>query len=760
MRKISAVFLTFALILSLGATVFGGNTVALAADTGYQSAEDVQYQKYTVSGKRIIANWGVRDEVCVFLSSYAEDYYTSDYTWDAMSILSGGTSTSNAPGSELYGELQDLMSSTHTFYTYYDGNKNVRDYYKYTDCQASNVNQVSLLYRKVSVSSQWDGGTTWNQEHVWPKSKLSTSKQIGDIMHLRPANPSENSSRGNTAYGEGRSYYDPGETVRGDCARMVLYMYVRWGVTGTMWGTSGVIQSLDILLKWMEEDPVDTWEMGRNDSVQSVTGVRNVFVDYPEYAWLLFGREIPEDMVTPSGMASEEACPHTNTQVQDAADATCDTAGYSGDTYCLDCGKRIATGSVLPATGEHRYGDWQIIREPTTTSFGMKIRTCAVCGATENQRIPVLESAPCAHEHTQVRDQRDADCTANGYSGDTWCIDCETKIATGRPIPATGHQHTEIRSQQDADCGTEGYSGDTWCTDCETKIAGGEVIPATGLHDFTDWIYPPGGDHLERHCLVCGLTEREDPLPGCDHTPEFTVTAAPTCTQPGWGRDFCQTCGEFLNEGVEIPATGHQHTEVRNQAEANCTTDGYSGDTWCTDCNTKTAEGEVIPATGHQHTEVRNQAEANCTTDGYSGDTWCTDCNTKTTEGEVIPATGHLHTEIRGQKDANCGEAGSTGDTYCTDCGALVKAAQPIPNADIPHSFGEWVSNEELSCRTCRICGHQEVEHHHPEPDPQPFPAPGPGPEYDWVAIGIAAAVAVIVIGGVVLIVIMKKKKR
>ena len=55
----------------------------------------------------------------------------------------------------------------------------------------------------------------------------------------------------------------------------------------------------------MQEDPVDTWEMSRNDCVQQVQGNRNVFIDYPEFAWLLFGRELPADYDTPSGYAHE-----------------------------------------------------------------------------------------------------------------------------------------------------------------------------------------------------------------------------------------------------------------------------------------------------------------------------------------------------------------------------------------------------------------------------------------------------------------------
>ncbi len=303
LKRMSATLLVLFLVVSLlpgSVDAAPYSSKVYTTPTGYDSASDVVYVKSNVSGKQVIANWGARGEDCVFLTTYATNYYTGEYTFENLSALSGGTSQSNAPSSALYSELKELMEKTHTFYTYYDGNKNVRDYYKYTDCVSSNTSQVALLYRCIMVSSKWDSGSTWNQEHMWPQSKLSNSKQIGDIMHLRPSNPSENSSRGNTAYGKSVGYYNPGPSVRGDCARTVLYMYVRWGVTNKMWGSGGVIENVDVLLEWMAEDPVDTWEMGRNDSVQSITGNRNVFVDYPELAWLLFGKNVPAGITTPS----------------------------------------------------------------------------------------------------------------------------------------------------------------------------------------------------------------------------------------------------------------------------------------------------------------------------------------------------------------------------------------------------------------------------------------------------------------------------
>jgi hypothetical protein len=60
-----------------------------------------------------------------------------------------------------------------------------------------------------------------------------------------------------------------------------------------------VINDLDTLLNWMEIDPVDTWEMSRNDITQSIQGNRNVFIDYPEMAWLLFAKSLPGNYDTP-----------------------------------------------------------------------------------------------------------------------------------------------------------------------------------------------------------------------------------------------------------------------------------------------------------------------------------------------------------------------------------------------------------------------------------------------------------------------------
>lgn len=278
-----------------------------------------------------VYNWGTRGEVATSLSQNAESFYEeNDATYDVLSSYSGGTGKSDAPKSALYYALQDLMEGAHSYKTSYDATKSL---YQYTDCQEGG-GKISSFYSGTSIGPGWGEGGSWNREHTWPNSKGLGGQDENDIMMLRPTATSENSSRGNTAYGKSSGYYNPNSEsggkydLRGDVARIFLYVYVRWGNTSYAWGTGGVMESVEVLLEWMEADPVDTWELGRNDAVESITGTRNVFVDYPQLAFTLFGEEIPDDFITPSG-DSETKCEHNNYNSGVVVIATCTAKGYT-----------------------------------------------------------------------------------------------------------------------------------------------------------------------------------------------------------------------------------------------------------------------------------------------------------------------------------------------------------------------------------------------------------------------------------------------
>ena len=316
-KSLSLLIVVFMILQMLTVGVLANDVAAYSTTlggtaTGYTKASDVQYQKVG----SYVANWGARGETATFLTTYATDFHSGSYSFDTVSKLGGATTEAGVPSSALYAELKTFMSSKQTYQTSYNA---TRDLFRYTDCVNGNYSAgISSFYSGDKIGPAWDGGSTWNREHTWPNSKGDASGNgENDIMMLRPTASSENGSRGNKAYGQSTGYYNPNSEsggafdLRGDVARIVLYTYVRWGCTNTgsnpngIFGTDGVIESLAVMLAWIEADPVDTWELGRNDSVQTITGTRNVFVDYPEYAFLLFGREVPEDMVTPSGEAKE-----------------------------------------------------------------------------------------------------------------------------------------------------------------------------------------------------------------------------------------------------------------------------------------------------------------------------------------------------------------------------------------------------------------------------------------------------------------------
>ena len=262
-------------------------------------------------------NSGIRDEICLSLEGTGAESYYSGNEYEKLSAMSD---------SELLAALRSLMTVTHTYKSTYAES---RDLATKTDCEGGN-GKIVLLYTSNTVEFSdfiGSGSIGWNREHVWPKSLggFENSGAGADLHQVRPDDVTTNSKRGNLKFGnaaggsevKGSSlvsgalggyslggYFEPLDNVKGDVARICLYVYARYGTELSKCSSiTNVFESVDVLLEWCESDPVDTWEMGRNEVVGKIQGNRNVFIDYPEYAWLIFGREVPENMTTPSGMA-------------------------------------------------------------------------------------------------------------------------------------------------------------------------------------------------------------------------------------------------------------------------------------------------------------------------------------------------------------------------------------------------------------------------------------------------------------------------
>ena len=264
----------------------------------------------------------------------------------------------------------------------------------------------------------------------------------------------------------------------------------------------------------------------------------------------------------------------------------------------------------------------------------------AKAGETINYVRGTWGGKPCTHENTELRGAKEPTCTEPGYTGDTYCKDCNDKIADGKVIPALGHTWDKGVITTAPTCENAGVKTFT-CTRCnETKT---EAINATG------------------------------------HTPVQIPEKPATCTEPGHKAGMkCSVCGAVLSGLEEIPAKGH--TVVIDPAvEPTCTEPGKTEGKHCSVCGKVIVAQEIIPAKGH--TVVIDPAVGpTCTEPGKTEGKHCSVCNEVIVAQEIIPAIGHKPV-IRDAKDATLTEEGYTGDSYCDVCGVLLKKGEVIPKS-------------------------------------------------------------------------------
>lgn len=212
-------------------------------------------------------------------------------------------------GDDLEEALRTIITSTHEKETSYG---DLRYSFVKTDADPDKSGNVILFYSRQSVSGTWNG-STFNREHVWPKSNSdtpdvsnSTCGAMGDAHHLRPADPNVNSTRSNYKVGYvttnkkeimfkssthtycyiGGGYFEPRDEVKGDIARIYFYLLTRYK---SLYKYLPNVADIKDLLEWNELDPVDQLEINRNNAVQNIQGNRNPFIDNSDFANLIWG---------------------------------------------------------------------------------------------------------------------------------------------------------------------------------------------------------------------------------------------------------------------------------------------------------------------------------------------------------------------------------------------------------------------------------------------------------------------------------------
>ena len=292
------------------------------------------------------------------------------------------------------------------------------------------------------------------------------------------------------------------------------------------------------------------------------------------------------------------------TEIRNAAEENCGKDGYTGDKYCLGCETMLEEGTVIEATGDHDYKG-VITTVPTCHTKGVETFTCTVC---KDEYTEDVEEDKENHDgETEIRNAAEENCGKDGYTGDKYCLGCETMLEEGTVIEATGdHDYkgvittvptchtkgvetftctvckdeytedveedkenhdgeTEIRNAAEENCGKDGYTGDKYCLGCETMLEEGTVIEATGDHDY-----------------------------------KGVITTVPTCHTKGVETFTCTVCKDEYTKDLAIDKNNHKaETEVKNAVAAGCETDGYSGDVYCKGCDAELEKGHTVKATGH-----------------------------------------------------------------------------------------------------------------------------------------------------------------
>ncbi|KAI5077637.1 hypothetical protein GOP47_0007461 [Adiantum capillus-veneris] len=187
--------------------------------------------------------------------------------------------------------------------------------------------EIIEIYSQKAVSKSLAGKPDgWNREHLWPSSYglKRGQPEFTDLHNLRPADANVNSARGKKYFGEcmpaidktclmpafkesaadtatSKKFWMPPRKVRGDIARSLMYMVVRYGVDKHGEGSNlqlsdtpnkgrAQMGKLSVLLQWNLEDPPSNEERLRNFRVCALfQHNRNPFVDHPEFASQIWG---------------------------------------------------------------------------------------------------------------------------------------------------------------------------------------------------------------------------------------------------------------------------------------------------------------------------------------------------------------------------------------------------------------------------------------------------------------------------------------
>ena len=281
----------------------------------------------------------------------------------------------------------------------------------------------------------------------------------------------------------------------------------------------------------------------------------------------------------------------------------------------------------------------QKISDATCTSPAIYNYSCR-CGETKTDKFGAKN--PFNHVHKEVRNAEAATCTEKGYTGDIYCIDCDTRVSKGKKTNALGHDYKNV-AEVPATCVAEGTAATQQCKRCDY------IVPAQSLP-----IDPNNHANIVKD-----------------------VAVAPTCTETGLTEgSHCGDCNKILIAQEVVSSTNH--TEVIDPAvAATCTETGLTEGSHCSVCNKILVAQKTVSALNHSFTNYISNDDATCTEDGTKT-AKCDRCDVTDTQSDEGSAKGHTSV-VDAAVAPTYSSVGLTEGSHCADCGLVFKEQEVIP---------------------------------------------------------------------------------
>lgn len=243
---------------------------------------------------------------------------------------------------------------------------------------------------------------------------------------------------------------------------------------------------------------------------------------------------------------------------------------FDKDSYTLRTGETLTPDITAMITVSNQWGSKGIVADLPTISVddssiatysngklsgiaeGTTTLTASLYGLTATD-MPTVSVHECDNHWDQGKITTEPTCIKTGEKTFTCTICNNTKT---EPVSTTDHLNTVIRNQKDSTCKEEGYTGDTYCSDCGTKISSGQSIAKTENHSWdagkitTEPTCTENGEKTFT-CIICGNTKTETVNATGHSYGEYTIVKEPTNSEEGTKSKTCSTCGKVYS--ITIP---------------------------------------------------------------------------------------------------------------------------------------------------------------------------------------------------------------